>query len=202
MHSNDNEKLLQIIESARKRFSHFGLAKTTMTEIASDIGVSKASLYYYFPDKEHLFAAVIEREMNDFIERMNVIVDGPGPNSEKLLHYVNERLASFKQLLNLGKFESANYDSLKPAFSTLWDDFQKRELRIVGNILEVGVSQGEFAIENIPLTSKVFVDLTKGLRMVIVKTRDTYILNEDDYSMLQLHQEHFVQLFLKAISRT
>ncbi|MGI8637960.1 MAG: TetR/AcrR family transcriptional regulator, partial [Segetibacter sp.] len=35
-----------IIQAAQKRFSHFGVDKTTMNEIADDLSISKASLYY------------------------------------------------------------------------------------------------------------------------------------------------------------
>ena len=50
-----------IIDAAEKRFSHFGVAKTTMNEIADDLSISKASLYYYFPDKLNLYAAVLKK---------------------------------------------------------------------------------------------------------------------------------------------
>ena len=198
----DNDKLQHILEAARKRFAHFGLLKTTMTEIASDIGMSKASLYYYFPDKEHLFAAVIGREMDSFIEKMNGIVDAPGDASDKLKMYNSEKLLSFQQLVNLGKFSSASYDSLKPAFSPLAEDLIKRENKLIERILELGVKQKEFTIANIPLTSEMFVNVTRGLRMLTLKYRDSYSLNEDDYTTLQKHQEHFTQIFIKGISRT
>lgn len=54
-----DQKQEAIIEAAIKRFAHFGVAKTTMTEIATDLSLSKASLYYYFPDKLNLYAAVL-----------------------------------------------------------------------------------------------------------------------------------------------
>jgi TetR/AcrR family transcriptional regulator len=47
-----------IIEAAKERFAHFGFSKVTMEEIASDVDLGKASLYYYFPTKEDLFKAV------------------------------------------------------------------------------------------------------------------------------------------------
>ena len=59
MDSQDKKRQL-IIDSAIKRFAHFGLSKTTMTEIASDLSMSKALLYYYFPDKISLYSAVLE----------------------------------------------------------------------------------------------------------------------------------------------
>src|SRR5688572_22093588 len=54
-----DQKQEAIIEVAIKRFAHFGVAKTTMAEIAADLSLSKASLYYYFPDKLNLYAAVL-----------------------------------------------------------------------------------------------------------------------------------------------
>ena len=67
IHNGENEdKRNNILEIAQKRFGMYGLAKTTMQEIANDLGMSKGSLYYYFPDKERLYAAVLEKEQNVF----------------------------------------------------------------------------------------------------------------------------------------
>ncbi len=39
-----NDKLDAIIEAAIRRFSHFGIQKTNMTEIADDVALSKQAL--------------------------------------------------------------------------------------------------------------------------------------------------------------
>lgn len=59
----------EIILAARKRFAYYGFSKVTMDEIAADIGMAKASLYYYFPTKVDLFIAVVTEEQDQFIER-------------------------------------------------------------------------------------------------------------------------------------
>jgi TetR/AcrR family transcriptional regulator len=200
--SADKDKLFQILEAARKRFAHFGIAKTTMTEIASDIGMSKASLYYYFPDKEHLFGAVIEREMNTFIERMEALLETAGTATDKVRQYVADKLINFQQMVNLAKFSSSHIDSIKPAFSKLHDDFLKRENKVFEKILDLGIKQKEFTIDNLSLTAEVFVSVMRGLRTMIIKQRDGYFLGDDDYATLQKYQEHFTSLFLKGISRT
>lgn len=201
MSSTDNEKLIQILDASRKRFAHFGLAKTTMAEIASDIGMSKASLYYYFPDKEHLFIAVIEREMNAFLDKVSASVDEPGSAADKIWNYTDQRLENFRELLNLVKLESANQDTVKPS-TTLWEELHKKEVKLVERILELGVRKKEFTIEDLPLTAEVFVSVTRGLRMSIIKLRGTYQLNEEAYSTLRNQQEHFTKVYLKGISRT
>jgi AcrR family transcriptional regulator len=46
-----NDIRCQIIEAAKKRFSHFGYAKTTMAEVAADCSMSPGNLYRFFPGK-------------------------------------------------------------------------------------------------------------------------------------------------------
>ena len=73
----EDSKVTAIIEAARKRFAHYGLTKTTMNEIAADIGMSKASLYYYFPDKENLFVAVIGQDFDEFVQTIDAVINNP-----------------------------------------------------------------------------------------------------------------------------
>jgi AcrR family transcriptional regulator len=45
---------------ARERFLQWGYSGTSIATIAEDLGVTKAALYYHFPDKEALFLAVFD----------------------------------------------------------------------------------------------------------------------------------------------
>ena len=64
---NADVKRIKILEAATRRFAHFGMAKTTMSEIAKDLNFSKALLYYYFPDKNSLYSAVFEYVIDKMI---------------------------------------------------------------------------------------------------------------------------------------
>jgi TetR/AcrR family transcriptional repressor of mexJK operon len=55
-------KFDQVIEGAKAVFLREGFEGASVDEIARDAGVSKATLYSYFPDKQHLFLAVLETE--------------------------------------------------------------------------------------------------------------------------------------------
>src|SRR5688572_33453931 len=93
----EESKVTVILEAARKRFAHYGLTTTTMNEIAADIGMSKASLYYYFPDKENLFVAVIEQDFDEFVKTIDApLISKPSKASFKLKKYIHMR----NQLLN------------------------------------------------------------------------------------------------------
>ncbi len=86
-----------IIEAAKERFAHFGFSKVTMEEIASDVELGKASLYYYFPTKEDLFRAVISLEQNQLKENIEEILQKSNPASQKLQEYVDLRMKFFQE---------------------------------------------------------------------------------------------------------
>ena len=66
--ANADLKRTRILEAATRRFAHFGMAKTTMSEIATDLNFSKALLYYYFPDKNSLYSAVFEYVIDKMVQ--------------------------------------------------------------------------------------------------------------------------------------
>lgn len=60
MRVKSEEKRQSIIDIAKKAFIEQGYSNTSMSEIASRVGGSKATLYNYFCSKEEVFAAVME----------------------------------------------------------------------------------------------------------------------------------------------
>ncbi|HBO8980212.1 TPA: TetR/AcrR family transcriptional regulator [Pseudomonas aeruginosa] len=57
-----SEKELVVLNAATSLFLTHGFSATTTDMIQREAGVSKATMYACFPDKEALFAAVIERQ--------------------------------------------------------------------------------------------------------------------------------------------
>lgn len=63
--SNYNEKSLQILEAASRIFLTHGFSAATTDMIQKEAKVSKATLYLCFPNKESMFAAVIENRCQE-----------------------------------------------------------------------------------------------------------------------------------------
>lgn len=73
-----------IIREARRFFMAQGYAATRIEPIARAAAVSTATLYAYFPSKEHLFSAVIEDAAEDFSRQMEGVRTADGPARELL----------------------------------------------------------------------------------------------------------------------
>ncbi len=61
-----NERKIQIIKAAAKRFARHGLNKTTLDEVARDIRIGKATIYHYFTSKDDLYFATLKMGMRKF----------------------------------------------------------------------------------------------------------------------------------------
>ena len=66
----------KILEAAETCFQRFGIAKTTLGDVAREAGVARVTLYRQFADKEALFAGTTARIVR---RRWRDIADGVGP---------------------------------------------------------------------------------------------------------------------------
>jgi TetR/AcrR family transcriptional regulator len=57
-------KRLEVLREAAASFNFKGYHATSMNEIAASLGVTKAALYHYFPNKNQLLAACFEHAMD------------------------------------------------------------------------------------------------------------------------------------------
>jgi AcrR family transcriptional regulator len=71
-----NKKIEAILQGAMQEFLTHGFAATTMDNITAAAGVSKATVYSYFQDKEALFIALMEH----LIQRHGAILDLLNPH--------------------------------------------------------------------------------------------------------------------------
>jgi len=61
-----------------------GLASVTMSRIAEETGIGRATLYKYFPDVEAILAAWHERQISGHLQQLATIGDQAGDAAERL----------------------------------------------------------------------------------------------------------------------
>lgn len=73
-----------LLDAARDEFALNGYAGASMREVSERAGVTKASLYYHFRDKEALYIAVLQRVVLDLQSFIGGALSGPGGFQERL----------------------------------------------------------------------------------------------------------------------
>lgn len=81
----DDPRRQAIIREARRHFMADGYAATRIEPIARAATVSTATLYAYFPSKQHLFTAVILDASNDFSAQMERVRVADGTAGDQLI---------------------------------------------------------------------------------------------------------------------
>jgi AcrR family transcriptional regulator len=74
----------QIINAAEQLLRRYGLAKTTVVDVAKSLGLSHAAVYKYFADKATLREAVAERWLARISKPLRKVVDSDAEPEAKL----------------------------------------------------------------------------------------------------------------------
>ncbi len=80
----------ELLDAALSLFVEKGFAATRSDEVAVRAGVSKGTLYLYYPSKEELLKAVIQQNLSQMIAESRSLADGfDGPTAELLTRLVH-----------------------------------------------------------------------------------------------------------------
>jgi TetR/AcrR family transcriptional repressor of mexJK operon len=188
-----------ILSAAQRLFGLYGAEKTSMREIADDLHMSKASLYYYFPDKENLYKAVIEKEQVEFLDTLEKDIQDNMDPAESLRRYALNRLSYFKYLVNLGRIGPTSIPDFKPLIADSFKAFREKEKKLVMQILKIGEGSGQFKTNNTYEAATLFLDIMRGLRSVFLNNKKLFSINDEDYKQLSHQVAAATDIFIKGL---
>jgi AcrR family transcriptional regulator len=73
----------QIVEAAEAHFSHYGYEKTKVSDLAREIGFSKAYIYKFFDSKQAIGEAICSKTLSAIVAAVEEAVAGATTPSEK-----------------------------------------------------------------------------------------------------------------------
>jgi len=163
MSVSDSEIRDRIIEKASEHFLQFGFSTVTMSEIATDLGMSKKTVYAYFPSKEDLAAEMVRRMQADISKQISLLVD-----DQEM-----EFLEKLKKILDI---TAAHHSRLTPHFRMdlqkhapeackCSDDFQQNQIyTVVSKVIQEGIRKKMFRsdIEE-PIVTAIFIAAFQSL---------------------------------------
>lgn len=81
-----------ILSAGLDVFSQFGFRGTTLDQIADAAGLSKPNLLYYFPSKEAIHTALLERLLETWLDPLKSL-DADGDPVKEIMAYAQRKLA-------------------------------------------------------------------------------------------------------------
>jgi AcrR family transcriptional regulator len=167
-----------IISIATSIFSKFGFRKTTIDDIAQALGKGKSSIYYYFKSKEEIYREVIKKEADQLRNEIYTkVVDTNMNPKDKLREYVLIRMRFLRELVNFN--EALRNDYLKNfAFvEKIRESYDNEEHEVIKGILQEGIEQDIFTLEETDFSALAFVTAMKGLEVPLF-IKNEYTLDD------------------------
>lgn len=137
----------ELLEAALTLFVDKGLAATRAEEVARLAGVSKGTLYLYYPSKDELFKAVIQAYLTQVIAEGGEIVDQFEGSTSELLHLLAHtwwsRVGASKAsgLLVLIMAEAKHFPELAQFYM---DEVVAPSHALLARVVHRGIERGEF----------------------------------------------------------
>lgn len=156
-------KFDQVLQGAREVFMADGFEGASVDDIAKAAGVSKATLYSYFPDKRLLFTEVAQTECCHMAERILAMIDESLP-ARDVLTIAATQLTGFlvsefaQQVFRICVAERDRFPELGRAFYSAGPENGKKQLC---EYFEKAVEAGELVIDDIPMAAEQFSELCK-----------------------------------------
>jgi TetR/AcrR family transcriptional regulator len=137
----------ELLEAALALFVEKGFAATRVEEVASRAGVSKGTLFLYFPSKEELFKAVVRENIAGRFPEWNEELTRFEGNSAELLHYC---MQSWWE--RIGMTDASGITKLVMSESGMFPEiasFYRQEVigpghALLRRVLQRGIDRGEF----------------------------------------------------------
>jgi len=126
----DFEVRERVLEHAREEFLSRGFSKVTLDEIASDLGISKKTLYKFYPSKEELLRASLHAAMRSAGWELERISSSDSPFADKLA----EAMATMGKYIS--RFRKEGLADIQRNAPSIWKELDKfREEHIVSKLV-------------------------------------------------------------------
>jgi TetR/AcrR family transcriptional repressor of mexJK operon len=156
----------KILEAAYQQFLHYGYSKTTMNEIAGALSMSKALLYYYFPDKSQLYIAVTRKLAADYLKILEDKITKLTDLKEAFVFQIDTHHNFILNNYNFFDFIRLNEQNMPDTIWEIVDEIRQAEMDLLGNAIIAEAARGKIQpVDNPREIVDLMLDALHGVRV-------------------------------------
>ena len=164
----------QILAAAKRCFRRKGYALTTMDEIAAEYGLSKGSIYWYYPSKKAVLIDLFQVWVEETLNRILTDIEGIPSARDKLIAMGEFFARSLHEDIEL-------YSALVVFWESSFLDTSIREMlldqyhlydRLITGFLDDGERTGEFVVSDKKTYATLMIAMMEGIVVRQVLSKD------------------------------
>ncbi len=170
----DIKKKNEIADAFKRHFLHFGFKKTTVDDVAAELGMSKKTIYRCFDSKDDIFYFIISRKA----KARRVMIEKKIKNLDSASAKMEEMIS-----INFTKFREI-HKSTSPAFDERFQAeiaagaFKEAFNQLVSDIIEEGVKKNEFEVCDHDMTVRYIQAL---ITETVISIREDHSSQPEDF---------------------
>lgn len=165
MSRQETERKSTIKAVARKLFKQYGFRKTSLDDIARIAGVTKTTLYHYYPNKEAIFDDIVYEDALDIFNRIDANLDASLPADKKFIQFGRLLLKELQAHAEELKHVPENLIEYSPHGRPIIEKIKLIFRQRLESILQEGIAQGIFQSPNVQITLDALVAMGDFIRM-------------------------------------
>lgn len=187
----------QIIAVAIRRFSYFGINKTTLTEVADDLAISKQALSYYFPDKPSLIDAVVSTLTQEYGGRLKAEMARSTTVEESLMKLTEVKGFFFEKYFMLVT-QAEQLGFMKNRAVANWRQLLAgKESGLVTKLFETGVKTGELKPLDAQKTAELLLETLQAFSSCV--KNKSVLPDEQTFREILFKQQEVIKIFYQGL---
>lgn len=193
----NNPKRDLILRAGSECFARYGYDKTTLDDIGRRAGLNKASLYYYFKNKEEIYIAVVLADTQTFIADLKIKSQAFPDVRKQIRFYLSERIRRYGELLHLTRRSVENWQLLETMFDEVYQETKVLEVVFLAEMLKRGVASNAFSFpEPTASVAESLFHLSDALKHEVAYTTQHLRPEAADFSIAVERMERLLKLIL------
>lgn len=158
-----------LIEVARVLFSKNGKKEVTMNDIAEASKKGRRTLYTYFNNKEEIYKAVIDKELEHLLDQLRIVSAQDTEPDVKLTNHIIAHLDAIKFIVTRnGSLRGDFFHDIYEVERTR-RKVDLKEIELIKNILAEGIEKKVFKRMDPDLSSLILFHALKGLEVPYIR---------------------------------
>ncbi|TSJ37263.1 TetR/AcrR family transcriptional regulator [Mucilaginibacter corticis] len=190
----------KILDAAYQRFLHYGYSKTTMNEIASDLSLSKALLYYYFPDKSQLYIAVMRKLAGEYIDNLQNKLNKFENLKEAYVSQIDIKHDFIVKNYNFFDFFRVNEQNLPETIWEIITEIHQTEMVLLSAAIKTEVEKGNIKPVNDPgEIVDLLLDALHGVSVSAVSHKKVMFPKKEHLDEIHTKRLLLLDIFIKGL---
>ena len=166
------------VNVARELFAKKGKDNVTMLDIANESGKGRRTLYVYVSNKDELYTAVIENELDILIKKLEEIMVLRIPPFKKLEVYLFTRFEAIKEVVYRNGSLKADFFKNIYEVEKARRPIDLKEIKMLRQIIDEGIADGSFKNVSSQWTAMFMLYAFKGLEAPYMNNSVSLHINE------------------------